>query len=638
MGAAFVLIGGLALLATAPPALAEEDGRITGRVISGPDQGIADARVKLHRFEPGTGTWKESSAARTGADGRYRFTHLAAGRYRLCADSDIGIDSTHSVALYLPRCWRTAPTLDSAEDVTLDPGSAVGGVRVRLLARGRIRGRVTDHEGAGVSGVYARLYWKDAGRWVPGPWTTPDGDGRYELRVDSDRVHSVCFQPLDGNRLAIQCWNDAPTLPSSSGIRGPRPNQIVEGIDARLAAAGRIEGVIRGYPAGTQGSVVAQAFRKDGGEWWAAWETVVEPWTQATPFEINSLPAGSYRVCFTSQDYEFVPVFADECVGGGPTAATGTPVEVFVGEGTAGADVELGAPATIRGRVSGTDAPVPAQLLTTSGEPIFERLTAADGTYVFAGLPNGSYKVAFNRVPGETRLAARFYRNAPEQAGVANASAVDLDDGERATGISTTLVNGGSITGRVVDPAGAGIAGCQVRGHTPDDRLVERWSETGGDGWFDVGGLTTGSYHLLIKGGTCGIGASDLHFDAAATSRLTKNAELADPLAVVLAAPTAVPGDLVITQVRNLVLPSIIGEARVGETLHADPGSWLPSDASFSYRWYADGAHLPDATGPSYTPSVGQVGSRIRVRVVASRVGYSNTVRASGSTARVMGP
>jgi hypothetical protein len=99
-----------------------------------------------------------------------------------------------------------------------------------------------------------------------------------------------------------------------------------------------------------------------------------------------------------------------------------------------------------------------------------------------------------------------------------------------------------------------------------------------------------------------------------------------------------VPEDLVITQVRNLALPSIIGEARAGEALHADPGSWLPADASFSYRWYADGAHLPRATGPSYTPSIGQVGSRILVRVIASRVGYSNTARASRSTTRVVSP
>ena len=130
------------------------------------------------------------------------------------------------------------------------------------------------------------------------------------------------------------------------------------------------------------------------------------------------------------------------------------------------------------------------------------------------------------------------------------------------SGISSTLVPGGSITGRVVDRAGAGIPGCQVRAHTPDGALVTRWSETDGGGLFDVGGLTTGSYRLLVSGGTCGIGHADLHYDAGAPSRLTQNASLADPLAVVLGAPTAVPGDLVITQLRNLAPPSIAGTAQ----------------------------------------------------------------------------
>ena len=174
----------------------------------------------------------------------------------------------------------------------------------------------------------------------------------------------------------------------------------------------------------------------------------------------------------------------------------------------------LGSASTIRGRALGVDAPVPVQLLTASGEPIFERLTAADGTYGFSGLPDGSYKVAFNRVPGETRLAARYYRNKPEQLGIGSATAVDLGDGELVTGISTTLVDGASITGRVVDHDGEGIAGCRVRAYTPDGALVPRWDETDAGGLFDVGGLTTGSYRLVISAGTCEIGGNDPYYKA----------------------------------------------------------------------------------------------------------------------------
>jgi hypothetical protein len=629
-------VGIVGLLAAASPALGDDQGRVAGRVLGGGPDGaaLADARVALHRFEPGTGNWQQLSTTPTAADGRYRFAELAAGRYRLCATSNAGI-GPNPVGLYLPRCWRAAPTLDSADEITLDPGSVVGPVTIRLPARGRIRGHVTGPAGAPVTNGYAQAYWNESGRWVPGPWAGFEDDGGYELRVDGHRAYHVCFQPWDGDQLALQCWNEAPSLPSSTGIRGVRPNRTVEGIDAQLDPAARIEGLIHGYPTGTQGSVEILAYRYDGGDWWPAGWNVVEPWTSPNPFEINSLPAGRYRVCFSSQGFEFFPVFATECVGGSPTPDTGADIDAIAGETTPGADVELGSASTIRGRVAGIDAPVPVQLLTASGEPIFERLTAADGTYGFSGLPNGSYRLAFNRVPGETRLAARFYQNKPEHAGVGNASAVELEDGSVAAGISSTLVAGGSITGRIVDRDGAGVPGCQVRAHTPTGALVTRWSETDGDGWFDVGGLTTGSYHLLVSGGMCGIGRADLHFDAGAPSRLTADASLADPLAVALGAPTALPGDLVITQLRNLTPPSIAGEARAGEPLSADPGTWAPGDVAFSYRWYADGVSLPGATGPSYTPSMDQVGSRIRVRVIASKAGYANAGRTSDPTARV---
>ena len=106
-------------------------------------------------------------------------------------------------------------------------------------------------------------------------------------------------------------------------------------------------------------------------------------------------------------------------------------------------------------------------------------------------------------------------------------------------------MDGASITGRVVDHDGEGIAGCRVRAYTPDGALVPRWDETDAGGLFDVGGLTTGSYRLVISAGTCEIGGNDLYYKAGDPSRLTADASLADPLAVVVGSPTAVSGDLV---------------------------------------------------------------------------------------------
>ena len=165
-----LLVSVVGLLVAAAPVLADDQGRIGGRILAAPDGAVlADTQVDLHRFESGTGTWQRFSATWTDTDGRYRFPDLAAGRYRVCARSDAGIGPENPERLYLPRCWRAAPTVDSADEIALDPDTVVGGVTIRLLPRARIRGHVTDPAGDPVTEGYAQTWWKEAGRWAPGP-------------------------------------------------------------------------------------------------------------------------------------------------------------------------------------------------------------------------------------------------------------------------------------------------------------------------------------------------------------------------------------------------------------------------------------------------------------------------------------
>ena len=66
---------------------------------------------------------------------------------------------------------------------------------------------------------------------------------------------------------ASECWQDAPALPSSTPIRGALPNQTVDGIDAQLDLAGKLSGVVTGYPIGTQGTIEISAYRLVEGGW-----------------------------------------------------------------------------------------------------------------------------------------------------------------------------------------------------------------------------------------------------------------------------------------------------------------------------------------------------------------------------------
>ena len=332
-------------------------------------------------------------------------------------------------ALYLPRCWRAAATVDSADEIVLDPASmAASALDPPAAARAGPRPRHRPRS-APVTGGYAQAFWNESGRWVPGPYALFDDEGIYELRLDSGRVYRVCFYPWEGQGLANQCWNDVPTLPSADAIRGVGPNRVLDGIDAQLHTAGRIEGLIRGYPTGTQGSIEILAFAGmagDGGRRAGTW------WSRGrAPTRSRSTTSrpGTYRVCFSSQDFEFFPVFATECVGGTPTPDTGTAIEVAAGDTTSGADVEVGSAGTIRGRALGDRRPGPGPAADRVGRA---DLRAPDRGQRDLRVQRTARRLLQGRLQPRPRRDPSRRALLPEQAraaGIGSATAVDLGDG-----------------------------------------------------------------------------------------------------------------------------------------------------------------------------------------------------------------
>jgi hypothetical protein len=85
-------------------------------------------------------------------------------------------------------------------------------------------------------------------------------------------------------------------------------------------------------------------------------------------------------------------------------------------------------------------------------------------------------------------------------------------------------------------------------------------------------------------------------------------------------------------------LPSVTGDAAVGSTLTADPGSWSDPAATFTYAWQRcdiSGActAIDGATGSAYTPTTDDLGYWVRVEVTAT--GVSGTGSADSN---VVGP
>jgi hypothetical protein len=85
--------------------------------------------------------------------------------------------------------------------------------------------------------------------------------------------------------------------------------------------------------------------------------------------------------------------------------------------------------------------------------------------------------------------------------------------------------------------------------------------------------------------------------------------------------------------------PAVSGTAAVGQTLTAAPGTWLPSLATFSYRWLrcdAIGAGcvpIAGATDVTYVPVVADLGHRLSVAVTAALIGLIPSPAVSIATA-----
>lgn len=80
--------------------------------------------------------------------------------------------------------------------------------------------------------------------------------------------------------------------------------------------------------------------------------------------------------------------------------------------------------------------------------------------------------------------------------------------------------------------------------------------------------------------------------------------------------------------------PTISGIAKVGTTLTAEPGAWVPA-AVFTYQWLADGSAVAGATSRTLAVPPELLGAQISVRVTGASTDRVTTVRDSARTAAV---
>jgi len=83
-------------------------------------------------------------------------------------------------------------------------------------------------------------------------------------------------------------------------------------------------------------------------------------------------------------------------------------------------------------------------------------------------------------------------------------------------------------------------------------------------------------------------------------------------------------------------IPGIGGSAQVGRTMTAVAGTWVPSGATVSYEWLADGNPIVWATKQQYVVQPGTIGKTLRVRVTAVTTGGTRITKTSDGTNDVL--
>lgn len=78
---------------------------------------------------------------------------------------------------------------------------------------------------------------------------------------------------------------------------------------------------------------------------------------------------------------------------------------------------------------------------------------------------------------------------------------------------------------------------------------------------------------------------------------------------------------------RNITAPSISGTPKVGEVLSLDPGIWAGvAQDVLTFQWQVDGSDVSGATGLSYIPVTGDVGSPVTCDVTGDNGAFDTTV------------
>lgn len=346
---------------------AKAGGLVTGRggeVVAGVTVQLWNSQQELYQ------------EIQTGDDGRYLFSSVPAGSYRLYFNA---------AGTWYMSVWHAGkPGWSSADPIEVKPDQDLN-IDAVLDRNGSISGKVISSlTGSGLGGVQVRLLDRSGTEAVK---TLTGGNGEYETGPVQPGVYRVEFS-LAG--YVMQYYQNQPDLDSAREITS-NPEQAIIGIDAALVPCGRIQGKVcnrsgNGIPgiwvtAASAANGMAGAAKTDSGG----------------VYLLENLAPGQYKLHFIdSSGGRYRP----EWYNGKLTIDQADPVQVNAGQTLTGIDACLAEFGCIEGTVASRDgrriAGVQIGLWDTSGVQKCILLSGADGSFKFGKLAPGVYRLWFN--------------------------------------------------------------------------------------------------------------------------------------------------------------------------------------------------------------------------------------------------
>lgn len=394
------------------------------------------AEVYVWAYRQNGSEWDWTGSDRTDSAGKYDVGGLPTGSYRI----EFWTDDRYVTEYYNDKTnWGAADavvvstiTTVSNVNASLAPAPATGG--------SRITGTVTGPGGTPpLQDILVNLYVRTGADWIYDQTVATAADGTYAFRDLEASTNLIQFMDAD-DVYADEWYDDAASLAEAASIVVTNLQQVA-GINAALADIPQtgISGTVTETGSGLPVAGITVELYADFGLFWGyVDETTTGP---DGAYRFAGLAPGIYRLGFFDWDGSayYLEYYADAY-----DVDLANDVAVFDGQMTSGIDAVLDpiVQTGISGTVTAADGGAPlgdiqVRLFEDYGsgwEWTSVANTRPNGTYAFAGLPAGTYRIGFVDEAAEYRT--EYY---DDQADLDAAADIEVIDGQMTGGIDAAL-------------------------------------------------------------------------------------------------------------------------------------------------------------------------------------------------------